>query len=331
MRATIFGLSGTRLSPAEKAFFSSVDPWAFILFRRNVETRAQVRALTHELRATVGRDCLVFIDQEGGRVQRMRPPEWTKYPSGADYQAVYKRDRRDGRRAVWLGHRLIAHDLREVGVDASCAPVLDVPRPGADPIISDRAFGTEPDVVVDLAHAAMAGLSAGGVATVVKHIPGHGRAEVDSHLALPVIMANDLGEDIAPFRELSAATMAMTAHAVYSAVDAKHPLTLSERGISGLIRDRIGFDGLLMTDDLDMKALKGRPQRLARDALAAGCDVVLQCSGDMKVMERVADGATKLAGKALERARVAEFSRGTPDALDEPAARAELAELMRGV
>ena len=143
MRANIFGLSGTRLTPAEKAFFSSVDPWAFILFRRNVETRAQVRALTHELRATVGRDCLVFIDQEGGRVQRMRPPEWTDYPSGADYHAVYERDRRDGRRAVWLGQRLIAHDLREVGVDASCAPVLDIPREGADPIISDRAFGTE--------------------------------------------------------------------------------------------------------------------------------------------------------------------------------------------
>ena len=328
MLSAIFGLSGTTLSPTEHAFFRSADPWAFILFARNVRDRAQLRALTHELRACVGRDCLVFIDQEGGRVQRLRPPEWTDYPSGADYHAAFKRDRAAGLRATWLGHRLIAHDLREVGVTASCAPVLDIPRPGADPIISDRAFGDTPEDVTAMAHAAMAGLSAGGVATVIKHIPGHGRASVDSHLALPVIMANDLSDDLAPFRELSDATMAMTAHAVYSSVDAKTPVTLSRRAIDSLIRRDIGFDGLLMTDDLDMKALTGRPRTLARKALDAGCDVVLQCSGDMAVMEKVAQGSRTLTGKPLERARLAEWSRGRPERFDAKSGRAELARLM---
>ena len=328
MLSAIFGVGGERLSPGERAFFRDVDPWAFILFARNIADRKQVRALVNELRATVGRDCLVFIDQEGGRVQRMRPPEWTDYPSGADYASVYARDRSAGRRAAWLGHRLIAHDLREVGVTASCAPVLDIPRRGADPIISDRAFGESPKQVADIAHAAMSGLSAGGVATVIKHIPGHGRAEVDSHKALPVIRANDLSDDLEPFRRLRAATMAMTAHAVYSQADPKLPITLSSRGIRDLIRGEIGFDGLLMTDDLDMKALSGRPDTLARRALAAGCDVVLQCSGDMPTMERVARGARELTDKALERARIAEWTVSRPEPLDEAEARRELAELL---
>jgi len=326
--STIFGLSGTRLTPSEYSFFRETDPWAFILFARNVSDRVQLSALTNELRACVRRDCLIFIDQEGGRVQRLRPPHWTNYPSGSDYHCIYTKDARAGRRAVWLGHRLIAHDLREVGITASCAPVLDIPRKNADPIISDRAFGTTPRDVVSLAHASMAGLSAGGVATVIKHIPGHGRAEVDSHKALPTIRANDLSDDIAPFQAFSDAYMAMTAHAVYAQADAKQPITLSKRGISKLIRDKIGFDGLLMTDDLDMKALSGRPQTLARKALDAGCDVVLQCSGDMPTMQRVAKGSRELDGRPLRRALLAEASVLRPEALDASAARKELADLM---
>ena len=328
MLSAILGLEGTRLSPSEYAFFRHEDPWAFILFARNVQTREQVRALCSQLRDCVGRDCLIFIDQEGGRVQRMRPPEWYDYPSGADYLAVWRRNARDGLRAVWLGQRLIAHDLREAGVTASCAPVLDVPRPGADPIISDRALGETPEEVVTLAHAAMAGLSAGGVATVIKHIPGHGRAEVDSHKALPVIRANSLEDDIAPFRALNEAAMAMTAHAVYTQVDGHLPITLSRKGIRTLIRGDIGFDGLLMTDDLDMKALSGRPDTLSRRALSAGCDVVLQCSGDMATMQRVVRGCRRLDGDALRRARMAECTVMAPEPLDVDAARAELDDLL---
>ena len=328
MLSAIFGLKGTTLTPSERAFIRETDPWAFILFARNVQDRRQVRALLDSLRSTLGRDCLVFIDQEGGRVQRLRPPEWFDYPSGADYARAYAKDVHKGRRAAWLGHRLIAHDLREIGVTASCAPVLDIPRRNADPIISDRAFGEDPAQVIDIAHAAMAGLSAGGVATVIKHIPGHGRAEVDSHLALPVIAANDLSDDFEPFAALNDALMAMTAHAVYIQADARLPITLSARGIQDVIRDRIGFDGLLMTDDLDMKALTGRPDSLARRALRAGCDVVLQCSGDLKTMERVARGCHDLSGKSLERARMAEWSVTKPEPLDEASARAELSELV---
>ena len=328
MRAAIFGLGGTELSPREYAFFRRADPWAFILFARNVADPEQLRRLTQDLRACVGRNCLVFIDQEGGRVQRLRPPHWRDYPSGADYLDVYRRDARAGLRAVWLGHRLIAHDLCESGIDASCAPVLDIPRAGADPIIGDRALGHDPDTVVALANAAMAGLSAGGCATVVKHIPGHGRADVDSHLALPVIRANDLSDDTAPFQALSDAAMAMTAHAIYASEDAERPATLSPTLIQNLIRRRIGFDGLLMTDDLDMKALSGAPGALARDAIAAGCDVVLQCSGDMDTMEAIAREVPQLSGKALERARIAEWSRGRAEKLDVEAARAEFEALV---
>jgi beta-N-acetylhexosaminidase len=328
MLSAIFGLEGTSLSPSEYTFFRDTDPWAFILFARNVSDRVQLRALTNQLRACVGREALIFIDQEGGRVQRMRPPHWTDYPSGSDYHALYQRDRQSGLRATYLGHRLIAHDLREVGVTASCAPVLDIPTKGSDPIISDRAFGTTPPPVIAHAHAAMAGLSAGGVATVIKHIPGHGRAEVDSHKALPVIRANSLSDDMEPFKHLNRATMAMTAHAVYSLIDSKRPITLSETGIKALIREEIGFDGLLMTDDLDMKALTGRPQTLARKALEAGCDVVLQCSGDMKTMISVTKGCHDLSGKALERARMAEWSVGHPDPFDVEAGRAELSALV---
>lgn len=308
--AVIFGLEGLTLSAAEKAFFRKANPWAFILFARNVNTPEQVTRLNQELRDCVGRDCLVFIDQEGGRVQRLRPPHWPNYPSGAALAKGYARRKSARRRAVYLHHRLIADDLRAIGVTADCAPVLDIPLPDADAIISDRAFGDHAAQVIDLGHAAIAGLMAGGVAPVIKHIPGHGRAMVDSHLELPRV-ENKLevlkDSDFVPFKALSQAPMAMTAHIVYDAVDAKSALTLSETAIVEVIREDIGFDGLLMSDDLDMKALTGGLTRKTERALQAGCDIALQCSGKLAAMEKVAAGAKLLSGKAKMRADIADL------------------------
>ena len=329
--AAILGLNGPVLSDSERAFFRDADPWAFILFRRNVETPHQVSALCAELRDAVGRDALVFVDQEGGRVQRLTEPHWRRYPTGATYAAVHRDDPAAGRRAAWLGHRLIADDLRAVGITADCAPVLDLPQPGADPIISDRAYGETVERIVDLAHAATAGLMVGGVAPVIKHIPGHGRATVDSHLALPRIEADaDTldATDYAPFKRLALAPMAMTAHAVFTAVE-DEVVTLSRRAILEVIRTRIGFDGLLMSDDLDMKALTGNDLAAKTTAcLDAGCDVALQCSGKLADMVRVAKGARALTGKALERARVAELCAGEAETFDRAAAEAEFDRLL---
>lgn len=330
--AAILGLSGPRLNANERAFFRDADPWAFILFARNIETPAQVRSLCAELRDCVGREALVFVDQEGGRVQRLEAPHWRAFPTGATYAQLHARDAAAGRRASYLGHRLIADDLRAVGITADCAPVLDLPQPGADPIISDRALGDTVERVVDLAHAAMAGLMAGGVAPVIKHIPGHGRASVDSHKALPTIDAPaDVlrRTDFQPFRRLAHAPMAMTAHAVFSAFG-DMPVTMSRKAIIEIVRARIGFDGLLMSDDLDMKALKGNDLAAkTRDCLAAGCDVALQCSGKLSDMVRVAKGGTLLEGRALERARVAEFCAAAPSDFDRDSAEAEFDALLK--
>lgn len=329
--AVIFGLSGPRLTAAESAFFRDADPWAFILFKRNIETPQQVRALTESLRECVGRNCLIFVDQEGGRVQRLGPPHWETYPSGSEFAALYQHSSRGACRAAYLNFRLLANDLRRVGITANCAPVLDMPLPNADPIISDRAYGTETDQVVDLAHAVMAGLMASGVAPVVKHIPGHGRATVDSHMALPVIKT-DLQEleksDFSTFKGLKDAPMAMTAHAVFTAAHTKQPVTIDRGSMHFLVRQSIGFDGLVMSDDLDMKALSGDLRGLTQKALAAGCDIALQCSGKMPAMVKVASGAKALSGAALRRAIVAEHSADDPAELDRRAAQAELAELM---
>jgi beta-N-acetylhexosaminidase len=307
--AAILGLSGPRLTLSEKTFFRDVNPWGFILFSRNVETPDQVRRLCRDLREAVGRDALIFVDQEGGRVQRLKAPHWRAYPTGATYARLYNDDQQTGIRAAFLGHRLIADDLRAVGISADCAPVLDLPQPGSDPIISDRALGDRTEQIVDLASAAMSGLMQGGVAPVVKHIPGHGRATVDSHLALPHISASRSlldHTDFVPFRRLNDAPMAMTAHAVYSVVD-DVPVTISATALKDLIRDTIGFDGLLMSDDLDMKALSGDClEDKTRAALAAGCDIALQCSGQLPAMIDLAKGCRVLTGKAQARARAAE-------------------------
>ena len=278
----------------------------------------------------MGRNTLIFIDQEGGRVQRMQPPHWRAFPSGEAYARVYRRNRDDGQRACFLGHRLIADDLRAVGITADCAPVLDLPQPGADPIISDRALGTNVEDIVDLAHAAMAGLMSGGIAPVVKHIPGHGRATVDSHKALPKIKASRKileSSDFLPFRKLSDAPMAMTAHAVYTH-NSRSPVTISRKSLTELVRAAIGFNGLLMTDDLDMKALTGDLTKKTQRALKAGCDIALQCSGRLAESVKVAKGAECLSGRALERAKIAENCTVHITSFDREAAEAEFNELM---
>ena len=330
-RAVIFGCSGPKLLPAEAAFFRDTDPWAFILFGRNIETPDQIRRLTHDLRAAVGRNALIFIDQEGGRVQRLRPPHFRSAPPAQDFGRLYARNRDKGRRAAWLNHRLIADELRSVGVTANCAPVLDMPVAGADPIISDRAFARDAESVIDMAHAAMAGLMSGGVAPVIKHIPGHGRADVDSHKALPVIKTWErvlTDTDYKPFMAFPDAPMAMTAHVVVNHADAELPVTLSSKAMRELVRGKLSYQGLVMTDDLDMKALSGDLEDLTRRALNAGCDIGLHCNGKMRSMVKVAKGAGLLSGRALERAIIADYCAETPDAFDAKGALSELMRLM---
>ncbi|WP_051279083.1 beta-N-acetylhexosaminidase [Hellea balneolensis] len=306
--AVILGLSGPKLTAAERVFFRDANPWGFILFSRNVETPEQVYRLTEELREAVGRNCLIFIDQEGGRVQRLRPPHWRSFPPGAAFQYLYSMEEPLGKRAAYLSYRLIADDLRNVGITADCAPVLDLPQKSADPIISDRAFGNKTAPIIDIANAAMAGLMCGGVAPVIKHIPGHGRATVDSHKELPKIKTSRQTlerTDFIPFRALSDAPMAMTAHAVYEC-SSRSAVTVSKKSMTELVRAAIGFNGLVMSDDLDMKALKGGLKRKTERALAAGCDIALQCSGKLPDMVNVAKGAKLLDGRAEGRALIAE-------------------------
>ena len=309
IHSTIFGLSGLKLTPSEAAFFRDVNPWAFILFARNIDNPQQVSALTQSLKDCVGRDALIFIDQEGGRVQRLRPPHWKNYRPAQDFYHLYKTDPTLARRATYLNMRLIADDLYTLGITADCAPVLDIPVDGADDIISDRAYGRSPEPVIRLGHAVMAGLTAGGVAPVIKHIPGHGRATVDSHKALPRIRT-DLTTleltDFAPFNAFSDAPMAMTAHAIYDAIDPDVPITISRTGIQDFIRARFGFDGILMSDDLDMKALSGTLTQRAEQSLKAGCDIALQCSGKLADMIAVAKGAAAMGPTSLIRASLAE-------------------------
>lgn len=312
--AIILGCSGPVLTEDEKVFFKDANPWGFILFSRNVETPAQLYQLCADLRATVGRDCLIFTDQEGGRVQRLKAPHWRAFPPAAKFAGLYTRNRSAARRACYLSYRLIADDLRRAGINADCAPVLDLPQIGADPIISDRAFGTNTAQIIDLAHCAMAGLMSGGVAPVIKHIPGHGRATVDSHKALPRISESFevlAKTDFVPFALFKDAPMAMTAHAVYTAAS-EEALTVSPKAFTQIIRERIGYDGLVMSDDLDMKALSGDLTTRTERALAAGCDIALQCSGQLSAMVKVASGASALTGKAAQRAHIAQYCAGQP-------------------
>lgn len=308
-KAVIFGCAGPSLGDDEADFFRRADPWGFILFGRNIVSPGQVRTLVAALRASVGRDnAPVLVDQEGGRVARLGPPFWHRYPPAGAYADLAARDPVLACEMAWLGARLIAHDLTDLGINVDCAPVLDTPAPGAHEVIGDRAYGQSPDVVALLGRAAAEGLMAGGVAPVIKHIPGHGRALADSHEALPVVRAT-LAEleaiDFVPFGDLADATMAMTAHVVYAAIDAERPATLSPVVIEQVIRGTIGFTGLLMSDDLSMRALSGDLEERARGALDAGCDVVLHCNGDPAEMAAVAKASRPLAGKGAARAQAA--------------------------
>jgi beta-N-acetylhexosaminidase len=306
--ACIVDVAGERLSADEKAFFRATDPWAFILFGRSCVSPDQMRALTDEMREAVGRDALIFIDQEGGRVQRLKPPVWPQFPTNATYGAMYLTDQDKALDAVWLHHRLIAHELRAVGVDADCAPCLDLRIEGAHSVIGNRAFSSDPDIVAALGRAAIAGLHAGGVASVIKHVPGHGRALADSHHGLPVLDTGlqGLAHDFAPFAALADAPMAMTAHIVYEALDAENPATLSATVIHDLVRGRFGFDGLLMTDDISMKALTGTSPAKAWAAISAGCDVAMLCNATLEDRLAFVAACPELSGKGLERAQAAE-------------------------
>ncbi len=334
-KAIILGCAGKRLTDEERGFFRGEKPWGFILFARNIGEAGEIRDLVGELRATVGRDdAPVFIDQEGGRVQRIRAPLAPAYPTAAALGNLHRRDAKAGVRAAWLMSRLHAFDLMRFGINADCLPVLDVPVEGAHDVIGDRAYSSDPAVVARMGRAAADGLMAGGVLPVMKHIPGHGRAFSDSHLALPVVDAGleELrARDFAPFQALSDLPMAMTAHVVYTALDPDNPATTSPKVISEIIRGEIGFDGLLMSDDVSMKALSGDFRQKTRAILAAGCDVVLHCNGAMDEMRAVAGEATVLAGAALERAGRALSLLGRDDGAEEQALREEFAALFEAV
>ncbi len=328
------GLRQPKLDAELSAFLRDARPWGFILFREACVSRAQVGALCTELREAAGHDAVIWIDQEGGRVARLKPPEWPAWPAAAAYGALHAQHGDAGIEAARLGYRLIAHELKGMGVNGDFAPVLDVPAPGSDKIVGDRAFSPDPRTASLLARAALDGLHAGGVAGSIKHMPGHGRARVDSHFALPRVSASDaeLELDVAPFAALADAEAAMTAHIVYDAWDVQRPATLSPTVINEIIRGRIGFQGLLFTDDLDMQALqfaiKGGLRERARAALDAGCDVVLQCSGVLKDMRAAAEGCRPLAGPALARAAVVEAAaRRTPDTFDPEAGWVRFREL----
>lgn len=291
MKPVIFGVSGLDLTADERDFFRDADPLGYILFKRNCGDRAQMKALTDSLRDLSGRaDVPILIDQEGGRVSRMVPPEWPDFPAGEVFGRLYDVAPISAIEAARANYHALGLMLAEVGVNVDCAPLLDVVQPEVTKAIGDRAFGGEPMRVAALGQATLEGLRRGGVVGVVKHMPGHGRALVDSHLELPRVRAdaNALESDIEPFARLSDAPMGMTCHVVFDAWDAERPATLSPKVIAEIIRGRIGFDGLLMTDDIDMKALSGTPGEKAGRALAAGCDVVLDCWARMDEMIEIA-------------------------------------------
>ncbi len=330
--AVISGCKGTSLTSQEVSFFERTNPWGLILFARNIESPDQVSSLTQAFREVVGRsNAPVLIDQEGGRVQRMTAPHWRKFPAANKFSVLYDSDPVKALKYVRLISHLLAKDLYDVGINVDCLPVLDVPQPGSHEIIGDRAYGVTPERVSVIARAAVTGLTEGGVLGIIKHIPGHGRAMSDSHLALPIVdtpLEELIHGDFLPFAALADIPMAMTAHVVYTAIDDKQPATMSNIVISNLIRDNFGYDGLLMTDDLSMHALSGTFEQRAANAIAAGCDIALHCNGDQAEGEAVAEGAGALSGKSLARAEYALSKCCNPRTFDVEAAEAALAEMM---
>lgn len=324
----IFGCEGLTVLQTERAFFADADPWGFILFARNVDDPDQLRRLTGDLREAVGRDAPVLIDQEGGRVQRMRAPHWREWLPPLE-QAALAGGRAE--RAMWLRYRLIAEELRAVGIDVNCAPCADIASAATHEILRNRCYGSEAGRVAALARSVAQGLMAGGVAPVVKHMPGHGRAEVDSHLDLPRTDAPRRlleAEDFGPFRALANLPMAMSAHIVFEAIDAA-AATISPVMVR-LIRQEIGFGGLLMTDDISMQALDGDVASRSRAALDAGCDMILHCNGKLGEMQAVAAAAGPMQAAAQARADAALAARAQGTAIEIAAAEAELRALMQG-
>ncbi|MFL0417823.1 glycoside hydrolase family 3 N-terminal domain-containing protein [Sphingomonas sp. 179-I 2A4 NHS] len=304
MKPVIFGLSGPVLTPDERAFFAEARPAGYILFKRNVVDRAQLRALTDSLRDLEGRsDVAILVDQEGGRVARLGPPEWPAFPAGPAFDALYEKAPISAIEAARANATALGLMLSEVGITVDCLPLLDVARAETTEAITSRAYGSEPKRVAAMGRATLEGLAAGGVVGVVKHMPGHGRAIVDTHYHLPTVTASEaeLEDDLAPFRALAGAPMGMTSHIIFEAWDKERPATLSPIVIEDVIRRRIGFDGLLMTDDIDMKALSGTPGEKAAGAIAAGCDLVLDCWARMPEMIEIAGRLGEIAPRSRER------------------------------
>ena len=332
--AFITGLVGTALSDDERAFLRETDPWGLILFKRNISTPAQVAELVSECRSELGRDAPVLVDQEGGRVQRLGQPHWPLYPPGAAYGKLYDRDPAAGLAAARLGARLIAHDLAALGIDVDCLPLADVPVEGHDQVIGDRAYGARPDKVAAIAGAVARGLMNGGVLPVVKHIPGHGRATADSHQSLPVVEADRdtlQATDFAAFRPLGNMPLGMTAHVVFSAIDPTHPATTSATMVRDVIRGFCGFRGLLMSDDISMGALSGSISERSQAALAAGCEIILHCNGEIAEMRDVAGAVPALSGAALARSELALSQRGRPSEFDAEAGRRTFEQMLAPV
>lgn len=332
-RAVIFGCKGYELSADERAFYRDSDPAGFILFERNCQSPDQVRALCSAMRDAVGRaDAPILIDQEGGRVRRLKPPHWRMAQSAKTFADLARRDPAKGEEALRLNAHLMALELSDLGIDVDCAPVLDLPQGDADPIIGDRAYGTDPASVSGLARIVAEGLIEGGAIPVIKHIPGHGRARADSHKELPrveVPHADLSRHDFLTFRDLADMPMGMTAHVVYEAIDAAAPATCSRKVVQTVIRGEIGFDGWLMSDDLSMKALSGSFEERARAALDAGCDVVLHCNGDLDEMRGVAAGTRRMDDDGVRRLlKARSVLAGPRAAFDRVAGEARLATLL---
>jgi beta-N-acetylhexosaminidase len=331
--AAILGCAGPVLSDTERSFFRDADPLGFILFQRNCQTPDQVRILVDDLRESVGRaDAPVLIDQEGGRVARLKAPAWRAVPAAGRFGELAQRGRGAALEAVRLNAELLARELADLGITVDCAPVLDLRLPGQnDVVVGDRAFGDDPELVAELGRAACQGFLAGGVLPVIKHVPGHGRATVDSHHALPRVDAS-LDElrrtDFVPFRLLRDMPVAVSAHVVYTAIDPDQPATTSRTVIEQIIRGEIGFAGLLISDDLSMQALSGDLGDRARRALAAGCDIALHCNGKIPEMEAVVAAAMPLVGAARERVERAQALVARPRAFDIAGAQARLETLL---
>lgn len=326
MNATIFGPEGLEVTPWERGFFREVQPLGFILFARNIDTPDQLRKLTYDLREAVQRDAPILIDQEGGRVQRMRAPHWREYLPALDQMARA----RDPLRAQWIRNRLIAAELHDVGIDANCAPLADIAEDATHPVLKNRLYGYDVETVVAASRVCADAHLAGGVLPVLKHIPGYGRAAVDSHLDLPRVDAPraELDDwDFAPFAALADVPMGMTAHIVFSDIDSDAPATTSARMME-VIRKDIGFDGLLMTDDLSMEALSGTVAQRAAASIAAGCDIILHCNGKAAEMQVVADATGPMSAAAIARANRALAMRKAPANIDIPDLEAELSHLL---